>query len=491
VGSVDGRCGSDRRGRKPRRLRLALVVAALGAGALSLPGASAAPQAGTLTIVVHGQGRVQSVSSTLIDCPTRCSASFPSPTTIQLRATANEGHALGQWGAGSGCGELAAECTVSVGSVNRTIDVYFRPRARLQVWPAGRGTVTLSPPGTDARGEPADPACSDTTVDEQTGCLRYFLPNTSVSAGVMPGPGSTFVGWSRFGCTQLGPCQVTLDRDELSLTARFSPLPVNVIKVGNDTGTIVSEPAGIACPPTCSGVNFPFGSQVTLVAIPNPAFPFVRWIFGCTPSPTDPRRCTFTVTNFPQWVGVAVGEDGPAEPPSTVTVDFEVRVAGQGDVRGVEIDCGNRCVHRYGFGQRESLTARPAGGWRLADWEGTSCGREPGCVLHVGPVTSIRTVFVQNLAPQLLGIASSGKGATRRLVVRIGVARAARARLTLRRVGAAKASLIRQFPLQAGQNRLVLSIPRSAKAGRYRLTIAVSDDLGGGRTYVRIRRLGP
>ena len=49
-----------------------------------------------------------------------------------------------------------------------------------------------------------------------------------------------------------------------------------MIQGGNGTGSIVSEPPGIACPPTCTA-PFPASSQVTLIASPDAASPFLSW----------------------------------------------------------------------------------------------------------------------------------------------------------------------------------------------------------------------
>ena len=482
-------CGTQRRG--VRRGWLALVVGGLTVTLLVVTGASAGRPAApftpfTLDVVVHGQGRVQSVPAGTIDCPSQCSATFLTTTTVTLHATPSAGHAIGAWF--GGCGETQADCTVTVGPLGLSVDVYFRPSAELELLPVGHGAITVSPPGTDSLGEPADPTCQ-ALASSLDPCRLYYVPNTTVSAVAAPASGSTFLGWSRFTCPGTDPCNVTLEGEQTSLAARFSPLPVNVIKGGNGTGTVVSDPAGVNCPGTCSNVEFPTGTTLTLIATPDHNFPFLRWIFGCVPSPTDPRRCTVTVTNFPQWIGVAVGADDDIAPPTTVDVVFGVSRVGKGSVTGNRLDCGQSCENRYGFGQVESLLAHPAQGWRLKTWRG-ACQTAPSCVVNVGPVTSIQAVFAENLAPRLLRVSTSGKHRKRRIAVRLRVAHSARARLSLRRIGAGKLTSTRRFALKAGQNALVLTVPVRAKPGKYRLTIAVSDASGGGRTYRRTLRLG-
>jgi hypothetical protein len=272
--------------------------------------------------------------------------------------------------------------------------------------------------------------------------------------------------------------------------ARFTPLEIRVIRGGDGSGTIVSEPAGIACPPTCTA-RFPYGAVVTLVALPNPGAPFISWKFGCTPAAADPRRCVLTATNRPNWVGVALGADDEIGQPTTLAVLFDVTREGRGSVKGRQLDCGDTCERRYAFGAEEELRATPEAGWRFTSWEGeVSCAKAPACRLYVGPVTSVAARFTENLAPQLLSVRATGKKAARRLSVRLSVRHAAQARLQLRRDGAAKLLAERRFALTGGATTLVLAVPAKTKPGRLRLTISVSDGLGGGRTYTRVLKVG-
>jgi hypothetical protein len=279
-----------------------------------------------------------------------------------------------------------------------------------------------------------------------------------------------------------------MSRDDVSLVARFTPLEVRVIKGGNGSGSVVSEPPGIACPPTCTG-RFAAGTRVTLVARPDPATPFLSWKFGCAVVPTDPNRCVLVATNRPNWVGVALGEDDEIGVPTNLSVLFDVTREGQGNVVGRQLDCGGTCERRYGFGAEEELRASPAGGWRFTTWRG-ACAKQPTCRLYVGPVTSVAAQFTENLVPKLLSVAATGKSKGRKVTLRLSVTHPAQARLQLRRVGKTKLVAERRLPLRGGGNTLVLPVPAGVAAGRLRLTIAVSDGLGGGRTWNRVVKVG-
>ncbi len=480
------RCGTASRGPVGPRATKTAGIALLAVLACALPAAGSAPQAlaGSATIVLHGQGRVTSDPAGAIDCPGDCSHTFTGATSLTLRAAPASGWATAQNGF---CGEMDV-CTMSLNDVNHAIDVYFRPRAKLQVWPNGDGAITLSPTPADSLGEPDPTPCTPGNPFVDTGCERFYRPRTVVTASAGAVASSTFLGWSAHGCPGTGPCPVTLSRDSTSLVARFTPLEVRVIPGGDGTGSVVSEPAGIACPPTCTA-PFPFGTEVTLVARPDAAAPFLSWKFGCTPTAADPRRCVLTATNRPNWVGVALGEDDTIGQPATLSVLFAVTREGQGSVSGRELECGANCEHVYSFGSREELRATAASGWRFTGWNG-ACAKEPTCLLYVGPVTSVAARFAENLSPQLLSVRATGQKAGRKLTVRLSVSHAAQARLQLRRDGAAQLLAERRYQLAAGANTLVLVVPAKTKPGQVRLTIAVTDGLGGGRTYIRVLKVG-
>ena len=182
------RCGIVRRGRfRPRASTLALL-ALLGLLVSALPASgSQAPAAiaGSVTIVIHGQGRVTSEPAGAIDCPTSCSFAFAGSTTLTLRAAPASGYVTAQL---ASCSEVDV-CTVTLNDFAYTIDVYFRPRAKLQLWPNGDGTITVTPPPADWRGEPTQASCTPANSFEGTGCEFYYLPGSPGERNGEPRPG--------------------------------------------------------------------------------------------------------------------------------------------------------------------------------------------------------------------------------------------------------------------------------------------------------------
>ena len=300
-----------------------------------------------------------------IDCPGDCSHAFTGSTSLTLRATPATGWVTAQNGS---C--ITDLCTVPLNDFNYTIHVYFRPRAKLQVWPNGDGAITLSPTPADWRGEPDPNPC---TPDDRLlrHRLRVLLPPGHGGDGHGDArPASSFLGWSAHDCPGAGTCAVTLSRDATSLVARFTPA-----RGAHHPGRERRRPASSASLPGSPARRparrrFPTRARVTLIALPDPAAPFISWKFGCTPSAADPRRCVLTATNRPNWVGVALGEDAEIGQPTNLSVLFDVTREGKGSVNGRELDCGANCEHQYAFGSQEELRATPASGWRFTGWNG-------------------------------------------------------------------------------------------------------------------------
>ncbi len=92
--------------------------------------------------------------------------------------------------------------------------------------------------------------------------------------------GSTFIGWSGGGCSGTGTCVVTMSA-ATTVNAQFdaAPQPLTVTLSGTGTGTVISAPAGISCPGTCS-TSFAAGATVTLTPTPNAGSLFTGWTGG-------------------------------------------------------------------------------------------------------------------------------------------------------------------------------------------------------------------
>lgn len=135
----------------------------------------------------------------------------------------------------------------------------------------------------------------------QTGgtCSASFASQTVVTLIASALPGYSFLGWSA-NCTPVTnvpfECTTTMSQVQ-TVTVTFGASTLAVSSIGNGSGTITSNPAGISCPPTCT-FTFSAGTQtVTLTATPNTNSVFVGWSdYYCTN--TTGSTCTVSLSNY-------------------------------------------------------------------------------------------------------------------------------------------------------------------------------------------------
>ena len=221
-----------------------------------------------VTVAGSGSGSVTSTPSG-ISCPSSCLAAFSQNSNVTLTATAAEGSTFA--GFSSNCVPANPQtnpptCVVPIGTADVTVTVTFSTGSglTLSVTKAGTGsgTVTSSPAGI---------SCGST-------CSASFASGTAVTLTASPADGSTFTGWTGGGCSGTGTCVVTVTA-ATSVTATFNSntnnFALTVTPTGTGTGTVMSAPAGISCPTTCSA-NFASGTAVTLTAFPADGSTFAR-----------------------------------------------------------------------------------------------------------------------------------------------------------------------------------------------------------------------
>lgn len=100
---------------------------------------------------------------------------------------------------------------------------------------------------------------------------------------------------------------------------------LNVSVVGN--GTVVSTPAGINCPGTCSA-NFTTGTSVLLTASPSQGYVFAKWLGDCANCGTD-IFCNLTM-NANRSCGAVFADVKPSPPigsppPTAPILDLQYR----------------------------------------------------------------------------------------------------------------------------------------------------------------------
>jgi hypothetical protein len=184
------------------------------------------------------------------------------------------------------------------------------------------------------------------------------------------------------------------------VVARFGPFRLVVLTEGD--GNVSRSETGTSCAgeDPCTSMYTP-GTEVTLTAAPTSGT--VEWALDswCEPEGGDFSNpvCRATVDFDPTYVSVGFGDAFPPPIPIFVEVNLKVRPegSGQGTVTGPGLECPEDCLTDWlPFGSRVSVTATPAEGFQFGAWRGAAgCSTNPTCELRIGPVTTLRAIFLR------------------------------------------------------------------------------------------------
>jgi hypothetical protein len=233
-------------------------------------------------------------------------------------------------------GTDGASCTVNVafapgtsGSLTGTLTVTFTipgdttPQTQIATLTGtGTGTgvtLTVTEAGTGTGTVTSNPA----GISCQPTCSAGFASGTVITLTATASTGSTFTGWGAGPCEGTGTCTLTITA-ATTVVANFTQSTNNftltVNEAGTGTGTVLSAPAGINCPTTCSA-SFASGAVVALTATAAEGSTFGGWsgagctgTGGCSVTMTAAQTvtATFNSGNSPVTIGLAPGS------PSTV-----------------------------------------------------------------------------------------------------------------------------------------------------------------------------
>lgn len=341
-----------------------------------------------LAVGRNGEGTVTSAPAG-IDCGSSCSASFDTGSTVSLTAMPAAGWSFSGWsGACSGTGG----CSVGINgpkSVTATFSPPPPPRYTLTIARSGNGRVTSSPSG----------------IDCGAACSAAYDSGTSVTLTAAPEGGAAFRGWGA-ACSGAETTCVVQMTESRGVTASFGGAtsePVAVTVVGE--GRVESDPAGVACGPTCNA-TFPVNGKVTLTATPSDGRVFQGWGGACSGAA---RSCALTLS-APMAV-TATFVEGPT------SVALAVSASGRGQVTSAPpgITCAPTCAASMPAGSAVTLTAAPAVGWTLAAWVGDCSGRGATCRLTLDGPRTVTAQFARlsdRTAPRVRALASAGRRGT-------------------------------------------------------------------------------
>jgi hypothetical protein len=151
----------------------------------------------------------------------------------------------------------------------------------------GSGSVTASPPGATFQVTVTAPAEGSGMVTSSPAgincpgtCAASFPQSTQVYLTAIPTGSYYFDGWSG-GCSGIGRCRLGKSSAR-RVTASFKRGGLlSVTMAGSGSGTVLSTPAGINCPSTCS-VAFPLNTSITLSEDPAAGSMFSSWAGVCS-----------------------------------------------------------------------------------------------------------------------------------------------------------------------------------------------------------------
>jgi phospholipase C len=321
----------------------------------------------TVTGPTSATGTVTS-SPAGISCPGTCSASFASNTQVTLTAKPASNEFFGGW-SGGGCSGTST-CAVTL-TATTSVAASFNAGDSVTVAVTGTGTVTSSPAGINCPGT----------------CSAGFAPNSQVTLTETPATGEYFGGWSGGGCSGASTCAITLTA-ATNVTAAFTGGDALTVAL-TGTGTVISSPAGINCPTTCSA-NFAPGTQVSLSETPASGQYFGGWSGGCSGA----GACAVTVS-------AATNVAAAFSPGVAVTVALAGAGTGTVTSNPAGITCSatatTTCSASFAPNSVVALSETPATNDTFAGWSG-GCTGTAGCSLTVTAASDVTATFGGSLA---------------------------------------------------------------------------------------------
>ena len=146
------------------------------------------------------------------------------------------------------------------------------------------------------------------------------------------------------------------------------------------SGTVISAPEGLECPPECS-TEFDRGIAVRLEARPSGGTSFLGWSGACSGQSTS---CSVTLDGDKR----VVASFGPSTRRLTVSVRGPGRVVSS----PVGIACPRRCAASFARASRVVLRALPAPGAELVGWAG-ACRGSKRCRVSMSADRVVRAHF--------------------------------------------------------------------------------------------------
>ena len=332
---------------------------------------TSSPSAFSLTVTKSGNGTVTS-NPAGINCGVDCVESYASGAVVTLVATPNAEQSFSGWG-GACSGTSTCVVTMSAAkNVTAEFSAITPGSFPVTVSKSGGGTVTSVPAGIDC-----GPVCG---FDFKTG--------TAVSLTATAEPGYQFNGWAG-DCTGASTCVLTVNSAKtvtasFVLTGSATTFPLTTSVSGS--GTITSNPAGIACGTDCSE-DYPANAAVTLTATPVAGYSFAGWSGDCTGT----GSCVVTMSSSRTVKATFSGSQ---------LFNFKVTRSPNGtvvsDLAGIACGMANRsCKASFAENSKVTLSAEPKDGFMIKKWNGCTSSNGNICQITVSKKNmTVSPIFV-------------------------------------------------------------------------------------------------
>jgi len=189
--------------------------------------------------------------------------------TVQLMASPTSGYTFASWG--GDCAGQTNPCSLTMtGPRSVTVNFTTLETFTLTLGMRGLGYVGFDPPGIGCEGG----ACSFCTSGT---CSWAYPKGSTVTLRAGDAFDRVFVRWEGAceGIDRL--CVVSMTRDrQVSAIFEDRPVSLGVLTFGTGSGTVISNPPGIDCGPTC-GASFPRNATIQLTATPAPGSVLDGW----------------------------------------------------------------------------------------------------------------------------------------------------------------------------------------------------------------------
>jgi hypothetical protein len=193
--------------------------------------------------------------------------------------------------------------------------------------------------------------------------------------------GSSISGLTSCGCASgLAP-----DRSDMSLiAANVMMLTLAVLRPGDGSGTVTSNPPGISCGNACSAA-FMSDAQVTLTAVPHADANFTGWT-GC--DSVSGSTCTVSIDAARSVNAIFMLKR------FTLTAKTSGLVKGAVVSSPAGIDCGTDCASDYVINTVVTLTATPDPLSIFNGWTGCDAVNDSECIVNVTKGKSVTADFI-------------------------------------------------------------------------------------------------